>query len=377
MNKAIIVPDKFKGSLSSIEVCNIIEKAIHNVKPKCQIVKIPISDGGDGCIDCFLYAFGGERQLTFTKGPFNDALSSHYAILHNKTAVIEMAATAGLVLAKDHLDPLNASTYGVGEQIKAAINNGAKKVIIGLGGSCTNDAGCGLAAALGVEFYNKDGDWFIPTGKNLQEISRIDTSNIFDKVAQTQIIVLCDVTNTFCGPSGAAYVFARQKGADEYDINVLDENMIKYSKLLKQEYNFDTDFEGAGAAGGTTVACKLFLNAQVMRGIDAILDLIDFDHELEDADVVFTGEGRFDFQSINGKVISGLAKRTYAHNVPLIAITGQIKDVKKEDYPHGLNEVVSLMKPGATLEEAIKDTPSNMQTVVEKICLSFISKKIS
>ncbi|MCX5775145.1 MAG: glycerate kinase, partial [Firmicutes bacterium] len=278
MKKAVIIPASYKGTLTSIEVGDIMAKAIKKVAPNCQTIKIPISDGGEGCVDCFIGAFGGTKVTLKTFGPYEKPMDSFYGRLPDGTAVIEMAASAGLPLVKDNPNPALTTTFGVGQLIKHAVQHGSKKIIIGLGGSCTNDAGVGLASALGVEFFNHACKEFLPTGGTLSEIHFISTDHLMPEIKSVKFTVLCDVKNTLTGPTGAAYVFARQKGANEAMIKSLDENLVAFSTLLKAKYDFDTDFEGAGAAGGTTICLKLFMNANIKKGIDTILDMINFDH---------------------------------------------------------------------------------------------------
>jgi len=368
MKKAIIIPASYKGTLSSIEVGDLMAKAVKNVAPDCQITKIPISDGGEGCVDCFISAFGGKKITLKTFDPYEKPINSFYGRLTDGTAIIEMAASAGLPLVKDNPNPSLTTTYGVGQLIKHAVQHGSKKIIIGLGGSCTNDAGVGLAQALGVEFFDHRCRKFLPTGGTLNEIHFISTDHLLPEVKSVKFTVLCDVKNTFSGPTGAAYVFAKQKGADEAMIKSLDENLAAFSSMLKTKYGFDTDFEGAGAAGGTTVGLKLFLNATIKKGIDTILDMINFDRLIKDADVIFTGEGRLDKTSFRGKVIDGIAKHAFAKKIPLIAICGQIGDIKASDYPKGLTTAVSLLQKNVSVEQAIKDTPKNLLLATEKLC---------
>lgn len=366
MKKAVIIPASFKGTLSSLEVGRLIEEGIHSVYPKCQTVRIPISDGGEGCVDAFLYAFKGKKIFVESNGPYGEKMTGFYGLIDETTAVFEIAANAGLPLVKGKENPALTTTLGTGEVMRTAIESGAKKMILGLGGSCTNDAGVGIATALGVRFLDKDGTPFLPTGKTLCDIADIDASKSLAK--GISLTVLCDVKHPFFGPQGAAYIFSPQKGADPTMVKELDDNLRAYSSLLKTKFDFNTDFEGAGAAGGTPVSLKCFFNAEIKRGIDTLLALIDFDKVIRDADVIFTGEGKLDAQSFRGKVIDGVATYASKTNIPLIAIVGQIGEVSAKDFPPGLTAAISVKEEGSSLEQAMLDTPRNIRNAVSGYC---------
>ena len=366
MNKAIIIPASFKGTLSSQEVGHYIEEGIHAVFPKCQTVRIPISDGGEGFVDAYLYAFKGKKIFVESSGPYSEKMAGFYGLINDQTAVFEIASNAGLPLVKGRENPSLTTTYGTGEVIRTAIESGVKHVVLGLGGSCTNDAGVGIAAALGIRFLDKNGTSFLPTGKTLCDIVDIDASKSLTK--GVRFTVLCDVKHTFYGPQGAAYVFSPQKGANPEMVQDLDNNLRAYSSLLKAKFGFDTDFEGAGAAGGTPVSLKCFFGAEIKRGIETLLSLIDFERLIKDSDIIFTGEGKLDTQSFRGKVIDGVSMYAHKAQIPLVAIVGQIGDVTASDFPPGLTAAISVKELSSSLEQALLETPQNIRAAVSGYC---------
>ncbi len=366
MKKAIIIPASFKGTLSSQEVGLYIEEGIHAVFPKCETIRIPISDGGEGFVDAYLYAFKGKKIFVESSGPYREKMAGFYGLIDDTTAVFEIASNAGLPLVKGKENPAITTTYGTGEVIRTAIESGVKHIVLGLGGSCTNDAGVGIASALGIRFLDKNGTSFLPTGSTLCDIADIDSSKSLAK--GIRFTVLCDVKHTFFGPQGAAYIFSPQKGANPTMVRQLDQNLRAYSALLKYKLDFDTDFEGAGAAGGTPVSLKCFFGAEIKRGIETLLSLIDFESLIRDADVIFTGEGKLDAQSFRGKVIDGVSIYAYKANIPLVAIVGQIGDVNSSDFPPGLTAAISVKELSASLEQALIETPQNIRAAVSGYC---------
>ena len=251
MQNFILVPDSFKGTLSAIEVCNIMKSSIKNLYKDVNIISVPVADGGEGTVDAFLYALGGEKKSVWVSDAFNEQkILAHYAMLKDDIAVIEMAACAGLPLVKNRLEPDKTTTFGVGELIIDAINSGAKKIILGLGGSATNDGGCGMAAALGVKFKDEQNQEFIPTGGILSQIYKIDMNNIYSKIKDVEFISMCDVDNPLCGKLGASAVFAPQKGADEDMVKLLDEGLAHLAKIIKRDLHIEVkDIKVGGGAG--------------------------------------------------------------------------------------------------------------------------------
>lgn len=330
MKKCIIIPDSFKGTMSSNEVCEIESKALSEAFPECRIISLPIADGGEGTVNCFLHALEGEKIAVKVQDAFGGELESFYGKFGD-FAVIEMAAASGMVTNR-YRDPMTASTYGVGQLIDHAISSGCRNILIGLGGSCTNDAGAGMAAAMGTVFYNFKDEPFVPVGATLSEIKKIDNSSVEKKLAHVEISCMCDIDNVLYGPEGAACVFAPQKGADEKQVELLDANLRSFAATVRREMNIDVSgLRGGGAAGGMGAGAFAFLGAQLKRGIDYILDIIGFDEHLNGCGLVITGEGRLDMQSLNGKVIHGVSKRALKKRIPVLAVVGCLADEFKSE----------------------------------------------
>lgn len=369
MQNFILVPDSFKGTLSAIEVCNIMKSSIKNLYKDANIISIPVADGGEGTVDAFLYALGGEKKSIWVSDAFNEQkILAHYAMLKDNIAVIEMAACAGLPLVKNRLEPDKTTTFGVGELIIDAINSGAKKIILGLGGSATNDGGCGMAAALGVKFKDEQDQEFIPTGGTLSQIYKIDMNNIYSKIKDIEFISMCDVDNPLCGRLGASAVFAPQKGADEDMVKSLDEGLAHLAKIIKRDLHIEVkDIKGAGAAGGLGAGSIAFLQSKLTKGIDVILDTINFDELVSKADIVFTGEGKFDSQSLHGKVVMGVANRSQKYKTPVIVVTGAIGENIQEAYNKGITAIFSINKEPMEFSKSALKSKENMILTMENI----------
>lgn len=369
MQNFILVPDSFKGTLSAIEVCNIMKSSIKNLYKDANIISVPVADGGEGTVDAFLYALGGEKKSVWVSDAFNEQkILAYYAMLKNDIAVIEMAACAGLPLVKDRLEPDKTTTFGVGELIIDAINNGAKKIILGLGGSATNDGGCGMASALGVKFKDEQDQEFIPTGGTLSQIYKIDMNNIYSKIKDVEFISMCDVDNSLCGKLGASAVFAPQKGADEDMVKLLDEGLAHLAKIIKRDLHIEVkDIKGAGAAGGLGAGSIAFLQSKLTKGIDVILDTIKFDELVSKADIVFTSEGKFDSQSLHGKVVMGVANRSQKYKTPVIVVTGAIGENIQEAYNKGITAIFSINKEPMEFSKSALKSKENMILTMENI----------
>lgn len=369
MQNFILVPDSFKGTLSAIEVCNIMKSSIKNLYKDANIISVPVADGGEGTVDAFLYALGGEKKSVWVSDAFNEQkILAHYAMLKDDIAVIEMAACAGLPLVKNRLEPDKTTTFGVGELIIDAINSGAKKIILGLGGSATNDGGCGMASALGVKFKDEQDQEFIPTGGTLSQIYKIDMNNIYSKIKDVEFISMCDVDNSLCGKLGASAVFAPQKGADEDMVKLLDEGLAHLAKIIKRDLYIEVkDIKGAGAAGGLGAGSIAFLQSKLTKGIDVILDTIKFDELVSKADIVFTGEGKFDSQSLHGKVVMGVANRSQKYKTPVIVVTGAIGENIQEAYNKGITAIFSINKEPMEFSKSALKSKENMILTMENI----------
>ena len=345
MKKVILIPDSFKGTMSSSRICEIMAESIHSFFPETQIVSVPVADGGEGSVDAFLSAMGGERVEVVVKGPYFEDMTGFYGIVNGDTAIIEMAACAGLPLVGENRHAEQTTTYGVGQLMLHAVRRGCTKLVIGLGGSATNDAGTGAAAAVGVKFLDRDGKEFIPTGGTLENICDIDISGIDPQIQAATITAMCDIDNPLYGENGAAYIFGPQKGADPEMVKVLDRNLRAFSETVKKALGMDlSGLEGGGAAGGMGAGMSCFFGAKLQMGIETVLETVGFDHLLEDADVVFTGEGRLDSQSLRGKVVIGIARHTKPKKVPLIAVVGCIEDPIDSVYEEGVTAVFTTSR---------------------------------
>lgn len=368
MDKCIIVPDSFKGTLRSDEVCDIIDAAIKRKYPECNVISIPVADGGEGTVDCFLTSMGGEKVYVTTQNAFGKDICSFYGKF-GKTAVIEMAAAAGIV-SNDKLDPMTASTFGVGQLIKNAVENNCTEIVLGLGGSCTNDAGAGMAAALGTVFYDMDGKPFIPVGKTLSNINEIDNSATERFLSGVKICCMCDIDNMLYGKDGAAYVFAPQKGANIEEVKLLDQNLRNFADIIERKMNIKVShLPGGGAAGGMGAGAYAFLGAKLTRGIELVLDTVNFDCLLDDCDYVFTGEGKFDNQSFGGKVVIGVANRAKQKKVPVIAIAGSVASNIDDKLMKqtGISMLIATTDERKSMEEIKKNARRNLEHTVEII----------
>lgn len=367
--KFVLATDSFKGTMSSTEICQILSDKISEQILDCHIVNIPMADGGEGTVDCFLSAMEGEKVEINVKGPLFEPITAYYGLFNEgRTAVIEMAVCAGLPLIGENKDPFRATTYGVGQMISDAISRGCKKIIIGLGGSCTNDGGTGMAAALGVKFLHADGTSFIPTGGTLDQISSIDMSEIISGIKDVEIVAMCDVDNPLHGENGAAYIFALQKGATEDQIITLDKQLRYFDHVLEGLLNKSVGkIPGAGAAGGMGAGILAFLGGRLDKGTDVLLDIVGYENHIKDADLVITGEGKIDRQSLGGKVVIGVAKRTKPFGVPVLALVGDIGENIDEVYDIGVCSVISINRKAVPFEEAKKTCRKDLALTFENV----------
>lgn len=367
MKKCVVVSDSFKGTVSSREICAIAQQVIPRHFPACEVVCIPVADGGEGTVDCFIQAMGAQRVEVTVTNALGEKSAAAYARI-GELAIIEMAAAAGLPQVGALRCPGTATTYGVGELITHAAHSGCKRILLGLGGSATNDGGCGCAAALGVGFLDADGQSFVPVGDTLGRIARIDTAEAEALLRSVEITVMCDVTNPLYGPTGAAYVFAPQKGADAEKVKSLDAGLRHFGDVIRSQLGIDVSrMPGAGAAGGMGAGCVALLGGTIQSGIDAVLDVTGFDRQLEGADLVITGEGRIDSQSADGKVVSGVARRTRAKGVPLIAIAGGIADSAGAVYDIGVSAMFSTDRAALPVDMLGARSPGDYEAALSDI----------
>lgn len=369
MQRIILIPDSFKGTMSSLEICEIMKAEIAKHYPRSQIISIPVADGGEGSVDCFLRALGGERVTVPVNNPLFEIIDGAYGLTDGgKTAVVEMAACAGLPLIESRKDPLGSTTYGVGEMILDAARRGARKILVGLGGSATNDGGCGAACAAGIQFYNGKGESFVPTGGALREIARVDPSRRDPALDHVEIISLCDIDNPLFGPAGAAQVFGPQKGAGPDMIRVIDEGLEHLADIIRRDMGKNVaGIPGAGAAGGMGAGLSAFFSARMQMGIEAVLDTVRFDGLLSGTDMVITGEGRIDRQSLRGKAVIGVARRAKRANVPVVAIVGDIGEDIAGVYEEGVTSIISINRAAVDFSEARKRAKSDLALTVDNL----------
>ena len=359
--KILIAPDSFKGSLSAVRFCEIAEKTIKSILPDAEIDCMPVADGGEGTLECMQSAMDCKIVKCFVQNSLYEEEVSLVGFIDNgKTAIIEAAQSNGLPQIKGRENPEETSTYGVGQLVAFACDLGARKIILTLGGSSTNDCGLGLLAALGGCFYNKDGVSFVPTGGTLTEVQEIDLSMMYPRLQGASFEALCDVDNPLYGENGCSAVFGPQKGADPEMVKRLDEGCRHISKLFNKMRTTDFALEkGAGAAGGLGFCVLAGLNGKLKSGIDTILSLCEFEKRSSDCDLIITGEGSFDRQSAMGKTVGGIIKR--AGKVPVVVFCGK-SDGSAVD---GIKDVVEISK-GLELEEAIKNTEQNLEKAIKE-----------
>jgi len=367
MKKCIVISDSFKGTLSSLEICEIARQSIPRFFPQCQVVTVPVADGGEGTVECFVEAIQAQPVTVPASGPYGEKIQAVYARSGTR-AVVEMACAAGLPMVGERRNPAETTTYGVGQVIRHAVEAGCTEILLGLGGSATNDGGCGCAAALGAKFYDREGSLFVPLGKELDRICRIDLSETRELLKDVKITVMCDVENPLYGTTGAAYIFGPQKGADEEMVRFLDGQLRKLDETICRELGLSVGtVPGGGAAGGMGAGCIAFLGAELKSGIEAVLDMVDFDGCLEGADLVITGEGRIDAQSVHGKVISGIAKRTNSRKIPLVAVVGGIAESAEEAYDLGVTAMFGIDREAVAFQEYADRTGENYRRTLEDI----------
>lgn len=368
--KIVIAPDSFKGSVSAKDAAQSIKNGIIKVYKDINVVCIPMADGGEGTVQPMVDATGGKIIKTRVHGPMFREVDAFYGILGDgKTAVIEMAAASGLPLVSDdQKDPMTASTYGTGELIKHALDKGCDKIIMGVGGSATNDGGQGMAKALGVVFLDKQGNDIGYGGGSLDKLFSIDISGIDKRIKNCEVILACDVENPLCGPTGATYVFGPQKGAKDGVLEILDKNLEHYAGVIKSTLNVDIkDYPGAGAAGGLGGGALAFLNANMRKGVEIVIEMVRLDEHVKDADLVITGEGMMDFQTQFGKTPFGVAKTAKKHGVPVVALVGKIGKGANALYDLGIDSIFSIVDGPMSLEDAMANGEKLLEDTAERV----------
>lgn len=367
----VIAPDSFKESLSAKEACLALAKGVRKIFPDANILNVPMADGGEGTVEAFLTALNGKKVEVTVTGSLGTKVTTYFGYMEDtKTAVIEMAKANGIGLLKpENRNPLLTSTYGTGEMIIAALDLGAEKIIIGLGGSATNDGGAGMAQALGVKFLDEKGKELPLGGGSLEKLAQIDSTQLDSRLLNTQIILASDVTNPLVGLKGASYVFGPQKGATPEMVARLDRNLAHYAKIIKRDLGKEVaDIKGGGAAGGLGAGLLAFTQATLKSGVDMVMETTNLAKKIEAADYVFTGEGGLDFQTKFGKTPYGVAQIAKQFQKPVIAFTGYVgKDVDSL-YEEGITAIFGILDKAQSLEEALENGAENLSRTSENVC---------
>ncbi|POB84712.1 glycerate kinase [Vibrio vulnificus] len=372
--KIIIAPDSYKESLTAMDVAIAIEKGFKQVLPDAQYVKLPMADGGEGTVQSMVDATGGTIIEHTVSGPLGQPVCGFFGLLgEGKTAVIEMAAASGLhLVTPDQRNPLITTTFGTGELIKAALDHGVEHIIVGIGGSATNDGGIGMAQALGIKLLDAQGNALGHGGGELAKLATIDCSQLDPRLAQVCLEVACDVDNPLCGTKGASAVFGPQKGATPEMVKILDENLAHYAAIIKQQLGADVrDMAGAGAAGGMGAALLGLLNAELRPGIEIVMDAVRLDEIVADADLVITGEGRIDSQTIHGKTPIGVARTAKKHGLPVIGIAGCLSADCGVVHEHGLDAVFAVVNRSVDLPTALAEAAENVELTARNVAAAF------
>lgn len=362
--KIVIAPDSFKDSLSAQGVADAIARGLAHVWPEAQLVKCPMADGGEGTVESILAACEGELRRTNVRGPLGTAVDAAWGWLpHNHTAIIEMAEASGLQLVPTgQRDACTSSTFGTGELIRAALDAGAQRVILAIGGSATNDGGAGAMQALGVKLLDAEGQTLAPGGLALAQLALIDLSNIDPRLSEVRFDIAADVNNPLCGPHGASVIFGPQKGASPEQVQLLDKALGHFAERCAAVLGHDVQDEpGSGAAGGLGFAAKAFLGAQFQAGVEVVAELVSLAEAVKGADLVITGEGRFDAQTLRGKTPFGVARIARQHGVPVIVIAGTLGEGYQALYEHGIDAAFALASGPMTLEQACAEAPQLLQ----------------
>ena len=370
--KIILAPCSFKGSLSASEVCKHLENGINKALPtkSFEIIKIPLADGGEGLVECLLTSTSGKLVNLKAKDPLYREIETFYGVTPDKVAIIEMASASGLpLLQKSERNPLITTTFGTGELIKHALDSGCRKFIIGLGGSATVDCGHGMAKALGVKFLDNEGKEIHELGGGcLNKIQSIDLTNFDSRIKECEFTAACDVTNPLCGKTGASYVFGPQKGATPEMVETLDNNLLHFGELLEKVFNKEiVNKVGSGAAGGMGAVLFSFLNAEFKKGIDIVKEASKFDEHAKGADLIITGEGGLDSQTLGGKALSGMLESAIRLRAPIVAIAGKLDDDEDIFYNAGFKSVFSIVNRPMTEEEAMKNAGELIQKTGQRI----------
>ncbi|MDO4638603.1 MAG: glycerate kinase [Leptotrichia hongkongensis] len=376
--KVVISPDSFKESMSAKEVCDCVERGILSIFPEWEIKKVPMADGGEGTLESLIDATNGKIYNEETLNPLGEKIISKYGILGDKNiAIIEMASTSGIeLIPSEKRNPYITTTYGTGQLMLKALDHDVERIILGIGGSATTDGGAGMLQALGAKLTDENGREIGFGGFELGKLAKIDFSNLDERLRKVEILVACDVSNPLTGKNGAAHVFGPQKGATPQMVEVLDNNLSHYAKIVKRDLNMEiNDVQGAGAAGGLG-AGLLTLGGILKKGIEIVIDAADLEEKLKDADLVITGEGGMDKQTIYGKTPFGVAELAKKYNIPVIGIAGNLGNGYEILYDNGFDAIFSIMPGVRTLETALASGNVNVENTVRNIFAALKSIKL-
>lgn len=370
MTKYVVAPDSFKESMTAKEVCDAMEKGIKKADSAAEVIKVPMADGGEGTVDSLVDATNGQRVIVEVTGPLGNKISAYYGILGNgTTAVIEMAKASGLeIVEKKKRNPMITTTFGTGELIRDALDHNVKEIIIGLGGSSTNDGGSGMAQALGAKLLDQNNNQISFGGGNLDKLDKIDISNLDSRLQDVKIILASDVTNPLIGKDGASRVFGPQKGATPEMVEKLENNLQHYAKIIKRDLNKDVaSVSGAGAAGGLGAGLMAFTTCKMRQGVDIAIEVIKLEEKVKSADYIFTGEGGTDFQTKFGKTPYGVAKLGKKYHKPVISLAGYLGEGIDSLYSEGFTAIFGIIPGVCDLSTALKNGPSNVARTTENI----------
>ncbi|MCH8296547.1 MAG: glycerate kinase [Chloroflexi bacterium] len=373
--KIVIAPQGFKGGISGLEAAQAIARGVLAAVPDAETVLLPVADGGDGTLHALVDATGGEIFTSTVTGPINQQVEAQWGVMGDgRTAVIEMARASGLAMVPPRRrNPKVTTTLGTGEILKEALERGYSRVIVGLGGSATNDGGAGMATALGARFLDSSGNALPPGGAALARLDRIDTSGLLDRIAGAEIIAATDVTNPLCGPTGASAIFGPQKGASKEVAAELDAALLNFAQVVKRDTGRDVlDVPGAGAAGGLGAGLIAFAGAKIQSGIDMVCQVLDFDSHLAGADLVITGEGRADRSTVFDKAPVGVARHAKAHGVPTVLLAGSLGEGHEELYEHGVASILCISDGAMTFEQALSRTGEMLEGTAERAVRLFL-----
>lgn len=372
--KIIVSPDSFKGSLTAIEAANSIERGVKNIYKNAETRLLPVGDGGEGTMDSLIAATDGYKKKAEVIAPLGNEIEASYGVLGDeKTCVIEMATASGIDLVSEYkLSPLNTTTYGTGQLIKQALDEGYTSFIISIGGSATNDGGAGMLQALGLQLLNDKGNEITFGGGALSEVYKVDFTNFDKRIKDSTFIIATDVQSPMIGENGASHMFGPQKGATEKDVKSLEANLTHWANVIRNVTGKELhNMPGAGAAGGLGGAFQAFFPSKMERGIDVVLEYTNLEHELEEADLIITGEGKVDKQTAFGKTPMGVAQAAQKKNVPTIIMTGSIEEGCNLLYDYGVVSINSIMNRPMALEEATKNSAFLLEKSTEQVIRSF------